>query len=107
MQLTDIKEQASTTSEGLAAASTDNASPQDIEFEHANIWRCCSGNTIDKRGVIFTVQVTFVFICLCFCMHQIMYADDSDKTVWISLISAIIGNFMPSGMQSSDLFSKK
>ena len=70
----------------------------EVQFQHDNLWRCCSGSVIDKRSAMFFVQVTVVLAALIFCMIQV--ADNQgDDTVWISLISAIVGNFMPSGMQ--------
>ena len=71
---------------------------EEVQFRHNNLWQCCSGSFIDKRSAMFLVQVAVVFSALIFCMLQVA-DNEGDDTVWISLISAIVGNFMPSGLQ--------
>ena len=73
------------------------------EWVHENMWTCCSGSSIDKRGVIFIVQTVMVLIILIFCMYMICSSEPGeDYTVWVSIMSAIAGNFLPTGnpMQS-------
>ena len=59
-------------------------------------WGCCSGGKIDSRLLTYLVQVSFALITLIFCMYKLVIQDDeNDNAVWVSLLSAIIGNFMP------------
>lgn len=75
---------------------------EERKFEHENYWLCCSGSTIDKRAITFITQTIMVLIILIFSMYMIVSADaDNDITVWVSILSAIVGNFLPS--QSSPL----
>ena len=70
----------------------------DLKWAHENMWTCCSGTSIDKRGIIFIVQTFMVLIILIFCMYMICSAEDGeDYTVWVSIMSAIVGNFLPTG----------
>ena len=69
---------------------------EELEFQHENLWTCCSGGKIDKRGMIFIVQTFVVFLVLMFSMYMIAHADEEqDVTVWVSIVSAIVGNFLP------------
>jgi len=84
----------STTQEGKDQA-------DEIEFEHENLWTCCSGGKIDKRGMIFIVQTFVVLLVLVFSMYMIGHSDaDTDVTVWVSIVSAIVGNFLPTTSNS-------
>lgn len=68
----------------------------DTEFEHENLWTCCSGGKIDKRGMIFIVQTSIVLMVLLFSMFMIAFGQETqDATVWVSILSAIVGNFLP------------
>lgn len=59
-------------------------------------WRCCSGGIIDNRLLTYIIQVLFSVISLFFCMFKLTTGTvDEDDSVWISIMSAIIGNFMP------------
>lgn len=80
-------------------AENDTAACDDeLTWAHENLWTCCSGGQIDKRGMIFVVQTVMVFIVLIFSMIMVFTADeDTDYTVWVSIISAIVGNFLPTG----------
>ena len=61
-----------------------------------NIWQCCSGGQLDSRFINYAVKVFISLISLLFCMVKLYKPDEGqDTTVWISIISAIIGNFLP------------
>lgn len=61
-----------------------------------NIWLCCSGGELDSRFINYVVKVLISLISLLFCMAKLYNPEeDQDNTVWISIISAIIGNFLP------------
>jgi hypothetical protein len=68
-----------------------------IDFEQKNLWRCY-GKIVDRRLISYIVQVTITLIVLGFCMYQIARKTTEDTTVWISILSAIAGNFMPNGL---------
>lgn len=57
-------------------------------------WVCCSGGKIDSRLLTYLVQVSFALITLFFCMYKLS-SQSNDDAVWVSILSAIIGNFMP------------
>lgn len=63
------------------------------------LWKCCSGGYADSRLLAYIVQVIFSFVALLFCMFKLSSPSaGEDVTVWVSLISAIVGNFMPSAV---------
>lgn len=68
------------------------------EFERKNFWECCCSEHIDKRMVTFLVQVFISVMTLMFCMMRIVnHGEDSeDPTIWVSLMSGIVGNYLPS-----------
>lgn len=72
-------------------------SPTQKEFERKNLWQCCSHATIDKRMITYLVQVCISCIVLLFCMFKLTYLEDGeDPTIWVSLLSGIVGNYLPS-----------
>lgn len=76
----------------------------EIEFEHKNLWKCC-GYTFDKRLLEYCTQMLIILIALIFCMYEIIADHNSEtSTVWISLISAIVGNFLP---RRTNIYSEK
>lgn len=74
----------------------DNNECDEAQWRHETLWTCCSGSTVDKRAAIFIVQTIMIFIIMIFCMCMIILAEEhQDITVWVSLLSAIVGNFLP------------
>lgn len=72
-------------------------SPTQKEFERKNLWQCCSSVTIDKRMITYLVQVCISCIVLLFCMFKLTHLDEGeDPTIWVSLLSGIVGNYLPS-----------
>lgn len=72
-------------------------SPSQKEFERKNLWHCCSNITIDKRMITYIVQVCISCIVLFFCMFKLTHHEEGqDPTIWVSLLSGIVGNYLPS-----------
>lgn len=72
-------------------------SPTQKEFERKNLWHCCHDIVIDKRLITYIVQVCISLIVLLFCMYKLTnQSSDEDPTIWVSLISGIVGNYLPS-----------
>jgi len=66
-------------------------------FEHENYWKCGKRCIMDKRLLVYLVQVSFSFAVLMFAFYQIsVTSENQDATIWISIVSLIVGNFMPS-----------
>jgi len=61
-------------------------------MEQHDDWACCSLKNKDE--IKFFVQVGFGLIVVAFSIFQIIQ-DDSDKNVWISLLSGTLGLFLP------------
>lgn len=65
------------------------------------LWKCCSGGVLDSRLVSYLVKVLFSMLALLFCMVKLYQPSiEQDTTVWVSLISAIIGNFLPNNHEN-------
>lgn len=75
-----------------------NVGREETKWRHETLWTCCSGTIVDKRAAIFIVQTLMIFIVMIFSMTMIFLSEDGDDvTVWVSIISAIVGNFLPKG----------
>lgn len=66
------------------------------EFQRENYWKsCCCGRT-DKRILAYVTQVGFGVMTAGFCMYKLSSdISCSDEHVYVSLLSAIIGVFLP------------
>lgn len=85
------------------------AQNQEMEFEQENFWRTCCGSIIDKRVMTYSVQVMVSMTTMAFCMIKILSSEEQDctgedTTVWVSLLSAIVGAYIPT---TSIIESKK
>lgn len=74
---------------------------QELGFRRANFWQCCGNCVIDKRSAQFFVHVLTGISVMIFCMAKIWNArpqncDGDDVTVYFSLLSALVGFYMPS-----------
>jgi hypothetical protein len=76
-------------------------------FKRQNYWNCC-GHVLDKRVTQFFVQVGIGGIIMVFCMVKILLADPvenctgEDTTVYFSLLSALVGFYIPSPSLNKD-----
>lgn len=65
------------------------------QFEQENVWKC-NKCFLDKRCFQYIAQLGVTIITLLFCMIMIINKhEDDDITIWVSIISTIVGNFMP------------
>ena len=69
----------------------------ELQFEHDNTWRSCCFQ-LDKRFVTYIVQILFMIALFTFCVNRIAFfqGDCSSQTVYIGLISGLIGWVLPS-----------
>lgn len=78
------------------------------KFEQENYWKSCCGSIVDRRTLTYVVQVIASFGAIIFCMAKIWNADQQecsgeDITIWVSLLSTIIGAYIPTApLVSSD-----
>lgn len=64
---------------------------------HLNIpeWRSCCFN-VDKRVLLFSVQVMISTGILVFCIHQVIKAKDCcESSTYMSMISGLVGYWLP------------
>jgi hypothetical protein len=61
----------------------------------SNTWNSCC-LTVDKRFVVFTVQSITCLSIMVFSMVMLFFKDSCDNQIYISLISTIVGLYMPS-----------
>lgn len=62
-----------------------------------NVYKCC-GTDIDRRVLQIILQIVVILTTLVFSMFMVSKSDGADGTVWISIISALVGNHMPNYM---------
>lgn len=69
----------------------------EIDFKHDNTWQSCCFQA-DKRFVTYIVQILFMIALFAFCVNRIVFfhGDCSSQTVYIGLISGLIGWVLPS-----------
>ena len=69
----------------------------ELEFKHDNTWQSCCFQA-DKRFVTYIVQILFMIALFVFCVNRIVFfqGECSDQTVYIGLISGLIGWVLPS-----------
>jgi hypothetical protein len=75
---------------------------EELGFRRNTFWRSCCGQVIDRRATQFFTQVLLGGGVMIFCMAKIWYAIPlngcvgEDTTVYFSLLSALIGFYIPS-----------
>ena len=60
-------------------------------------WRCCSSSTVPRSKVIFFVQISIIvtMINLCFSMLFLLSESCEEKSIWIALLSSLVGYILP------------
>jgi hypothetical protein len=89
----------------LRAIRIDEASPksaaaerkEELGFRRDTFWKSCCGSIVDRRAVQFFVQLGVGSLVILFCIGKISLANEGENlTVYFSLLSAIVGYFIPS-----------
>ena len=59
--------------------------------------RCCSNSSVPRSEVVFFVQVSIIdlMISLCFTMLFILSENFEEKSIWIALMSSLVGYISP------------
>jgi len=75
---------------------------EELGFRRRTFWKSCCGQIIDRRATQFFVQVFIGAGVMIFCMAKIWQAvplhdcTGEDTTVYFSLLSALVGFYIPS-----------
>lgn len=75
---------------------------EELGFRRRTFWKSCCGQIIDRRATQFFVQVFIGIGVMIFCMAKIWQAvplhdcTGEDTTVYFSLLSALVGFYIPS-----------
>ena len=74
---------------------------EELGFRRNTFWKSCCGQIIDRRATQFFVQVFIGVGVMSFCMAKIWTAEPlsctgEDTTVYFSLLSALVGFYIPS-----------
>lgn len=72
----------------------------ELEFRRNTFWKSCCSSVIDRRATVFFTQVAIGIIVIFFAMSKIWVSEPQDCTgddpsVYIGLISVILGWFVP------------
>jgi hypothetical protein len=79
----------------------------DQSFVRQTFWKSCCGLMVDKRAIQYFVQVAIGSTVMFFCMMKIWHGGPNhvctgeDITVYISLLSAIVGFYIPAPTMKS------
>ena len=100
IKLEDLKNESSSISSIRTLPRVDS---DERHFRRSNFWKSCCGTVIDKRSLQYFVQVTISATVMVFCMYKISNSEkgdcdcqQEDNTVYIALLSSIIGYYIPS-----------
>ena len=80
---------------------------EEMGFRRRTFWKSCCGQIIDRRATQFFVQVFIGASVMIFCMAKIWQADPihgcmgEDTTAYFSLLSALVGFYIPSPSMSN------
>lgn len=75
---------------------------EEMGFRRRTFWKSCCGQVIDRRAIQFFTQVLIGSTVMTFCMAKIWQAiplhgcTGEDTTVYFSLLSALVGYYIPS-----------
>ena len=60
-------------------------------------WRCCSNTVVPRSEVIFFIQVGIIVLMrsLCFAMLFLISESCEEKSIWIALLSSLVGYILP------------
>jgi hypothetical protein len=77
-----------------------NLSPSELKFRRNTFWKSCCNSIIDKRATVFFTQVAIGAIVIFFAMSKMWISEEhkcsgADPSIYIGLISVILGWFVP------------
>jgi hypothetical protein len=61
-----------------------------------NTWICCSGSSIDRRGVLFGVRTVIVCGVIVFCINRLVVLPLCDANQFLGLLTFLVGLIIPS-----------
>ena len=69
----------------------------DVNNKERPQWRCGSNSTVPRSEVIFFVHVSIIvlMIILCFSMLFLLSESCEEKSIWIALLSSLVGYIIP------------
>ena len=70
----------------------------DVNNKERPPWRCCSNSTVPRtvRNNIFVqVSIIVLMIILCFSMLFLLSESCEEKSIWIALLSSLVGYILP------------
>ena len=69
----------------------------DVNNKERPPWLCCSNSAVPRSEVIFFVQVSIIvlMIILCFSMLFLLSESCEEKSIWIALLSSLVGYILP------------
>lgn len=71
------------------------------QFEHNNIYQSCCLR-IDKRALQFFTQALFSLLVIIFCIVNLTIKEGKNTEIYISLLTFILGVFLPSPNMRQD-----
>ena len=69
----------------------------DVNNKERHPGLCCSNSSVPRSEVLFFVQVSIIvlMIILCFTMLFILSESCEEKSIWIALLSSLVGYILP------------
>ena len=60
-------------------------------------WKCCSQTACPRSEVVFIVQVAVIVLIILLCFGMLFFYSNSceEKSIWIALISSLVGYILP------------
>ena len=70
---------------------------RELQHQRQTKWSSCCGTSTDSRLLQYSAQLTFGLLVAIFCMVELHISDRcEDVTLYSSILSGIIGVFLPS-----------
>ena len=60
-------------------------------------WKRCSQTSVPRSEVVFFVQVTVIVLIIILCFSMLFFTASSceEKSIWIALLSSLVGYVLP------------
>ena len=74
---------------------------QNFVFDEHNhdraLWKFCSQTSVPRSEVVFFVQVTVIVLIIILCFSMLFFTAGSceEKSIWIALLSSLVGYVLP------------
>lgn len=85
----------------IASQQITQANDNENDNKSSNVWISRCGRVVDSRLLQYISSLSVTIFVLFFCIYQIISNED-DSSVYLTIISTILGIYLPSPLSSSN-----